>query len=322
MDHEIPDYASVLGVLHRGEDRDFCVADAPEAYCWENEHCSGKYLPLFRPTADPSKDKPGVYPYHDHFKGRKRLWEQRMQFKFKKAPEGDGGVRFGVQLPEYVPYGPWARRSMNIVVAALRRVVGQDLYYSPGEPPQSGQECELPTGAIPLWAFDQFIATPEGEDPPDLHDPHFASFGIIRAENRSKFVQEVSQLQMQPGCTYTFSFWGFSQFVDVVRWNVVKILPVHIDFNTLCRRPPITVACYSLKKGSLTENDQRHLESRKHIYFKCDFWASKKPPSQQQIEGLFPNLQVEEHQSNGVQRRSPRINSFSNFLACCSGPRQ
>jgi len=318
--HKLPDYASVHGVLHRGEDRDFIVADAPEAYCWENEYCSGKYLPMFRPTADPSKDKPGIYPYHAQFKGRKRLWEQRMQFKFKKTPEGDGGLRFGIQLAEYVPLGPWAVRSMKVVIAALRRVVGQDLYHSPGEPPKSGQESELPTFVMPLWAFDQFIVTPEGEDPPDLHDPHFGSFGMHRVDDRKKFIEELSQLEFKPGCTYTFSCWGVSQFVDCVRWTIAKVLPVSIDFNTFCSRPPVTVCCYSLRSGSLTEADQRHLESRKQYYFRCEAWATKKAPSRQQIKDLFPMLQLEENPSNDVHKKRSWMNF--KFLACCSGPRK
>jgi len=310
----------VQGVIHSGESRQFIVSDPPTGYYFENEFCTGLYHPMFRPTADPSKDTPATNPWYDHFKGRRRLWEQRWQFKFKLPPEGEGGLRFGIQLAEYVPLGPVARRSMKLVIAALRRVVGEDLYHSPGEPPKPGEETELPTFVMPLWAFDQFVLTPEGEAPPDLHDPNFASFGVHRAEDRGKFMKEMANLEFKPGPTYTFAFWGVSQFVDVVRWTIRKILPMAIDFDTFCKRPPVTVCVYSLKKGSLTENDQRHLESRKKYYFRTEFWGTKKPPTQKEIRDLFPQLQAEENDSSVAQkRRSSGLMNCMAGMAWCSG---
>jgi len=315
--HEMQDWAHVQGVLHRGESRDFIVSDPPEAYCFENEFCTGRYMPMFRPTADPRKDKPGIYPAHEHFKGRKRLWENRFQFQFKEVPDGDGGLRFGIQLAEYVPLGTVAKRSMAVVVAALRRVVGQDLYHSPGEPSTPGQETELPTFVMPLWAYDQFIVTPAGEEPPDLNDPHFAEFGTHRVGDRKKFIEELSQLKLEVGPTYSFSFWGISQFMDTCKWTICKVLPIAIDFNTFCKRPPVTLCVYSIKPGALTKDDKRHLESRKRYYFRIDFWASKKPPANRQIKELFPQVHVDVAPSDVQQRRS-----WLSFVACCSGQRE
>lgn len=315
--HDMPDYAHVQGCLRRGTNRDFVVSDPPEAYYFENEFCTGRYMPMFRPTADPSKDKPGIYPAHAHFKGRKRLWENRFQFTFKEVPDGEGGLRFGIQLAEYVPLGAVAKRSMKVVVGALRRVVGQDLYHSPGEPSKPGQETELPTFVMPLWAFDQFIVTPEGEEAPDLNDVHFGDFGTHRVTDRKKFIEELAQLKLEVGPTYTFSFWGISQFMDTCKWTICKVLPMSIDFNTFCRRPPVTLCVYSIKQGSVNKDDQRHLESRKKYYFRIDFWASKKPPANKQIKDLFPQVHVDDAPSDVQQKRS-----WTSFLACCSGPRQ
>jgi len=314
------EYAQIQGVLHRGDHRDFVRSDPPEAYYFENEFCTGRTMPMYRPTADPSKDKPGIYPHHEHFKGRKRQWENRFQFQFKQTPElGEGGLRFGIQLAEYVPLGAVAKRSMSVVVAALRRVVGQDLYHSPGEPAKPGEETELPTFVMPLWAFDQFIVQPAGEEPVNLGDPHFSEYGTLRVTDRKKFIEELSQLKLEVGPTYTFSFWGISQVMDPVGWSIRKVLPMSIDCNLFCKRPPVTMCIYSIKPGSLTEDDRRHLESRKRYYFRIEFWSTRKPPTNRQIQDLFPQAELGHTPCTGEQRERARR---MGFLACCSGVRR
>jgi len=316
-----PAYWHVSGVIHSGEDRELVHSDPVEPFYFENEYCTGLYFPMFRPTADPSCEGsgPGKFPYTDHFKGRKRLWEQRLQIKLKQPIDGDGGLRFGILLSEYVPLGRVNKSSMKMVVGALRRVVGADLYHSPGEAEGSdGKEAELPTFVLPLWAFDQFIVTPEGDEPPDLTDAHFCDYGHHRVADRRKFIEDLSQLELKPGPTYTFSFWGISQFVDAVRWTISKGVPMSIDFNTFCKRPPVTVCMYTLKKGSTTKDDQRHLESRKKYLFRVEFWSNMKPPARQIIKDLFPKVHDVEKISNGVQAKK----SWFNFMACCSARTQ
>merc|ERR1712157_226732 len=105
----------------------------------------------------------------------------------------------------------------------------------------------------------------------------------------------------------------------MVGWSVCKVVPFPIDANNFVRRPPISLCLYSLKKGSLTEEDQRHLESRRQYYFRVDFWSSKKPPSQNQIEQLFPKLQKEPTKKKTSSVRQRR--SWKDLWACCSAPR-
>jgi len=311
--HEPPAYGHLQGVLHSGDDRGLVFSDPPEPYCFENELCYGQYVPLFRPTVDTDMDAPGLYRNHAHFKGKKRLWENRFQIKFKVPVEGDGGLRFGAQLSTYVPLGVVTNRTLKLLVGGLRKVVGQDLYHSCGDAPATEQESEPPVIAMPIWAMDQFMMTPEGEEPPQLNDPAFSTFGMKRAGDRKAFVQELQSLEFKPGPTYTFAFWGPSQFGDMIKW-VLKTGPVATDFNQFAGRPPVTVSMYSLKKGSLSEKDQRHLESRKNVYFRVDFWSSRKSPAEKDIRDLFPRIE----RGRSLSPVAKKGSSFSNFFACCA----
>merc|ERR1719188_805443 len=113
------------------------------------------------------------------------------------------------------------KQLMALTVAALRKVAGNDLYHSPGDDPkQTPGPHEKPVFTMPLWAFDQFVITPQGEQPPDLADPDFSSFGHKRTDDRAAFVRQLSSLELKAGPMYTFAFWGISQFLDDINWKV------------------------------------------------------------------------------------------------------
>merc|ERR1712048_931480 len=156
---------------------------------------------------------------------------------------------FGIELDDYVPLPAASKRLMGLVVAALRRVVGSDLYHSVGDDPKTtAGPQEKPVFAMPLWAFDQFIVTPEGEKAPSLTDPRFHEFGMKRADDRAAYVKEISALELKSGPTYTFSFWGISQFLDNINWEITGVVPfTKINFNQFCGRPPVHLVMYSLQ---------------------------------------------------------------------------
>jgi len=285
----------------------------------DNENCSGNILPLHRPTWNKALDKSGNYPYGDHFKGRKRLWEMRMQFKFKKDATG---LRFGIELEEYVPLSAAAKKLMSITLAAMRQVAGSDLYHSPGDDPRTTPEPhEKPVFSMPLWAFDQFIFTPEGEEPPDLTDPAFSEFGSKRVDDRAAFIEEISQLELRQGPTYTFAFWGISQFLDDIKWEVTKVIPFkNIPFNTFCGAPPVHFVLYTLKDEPTDE--RRHVQSRKDYFFRLAFWSSKHPPSRERLQRLLPRDESNERQGNGVAiKRKGLSQKISGMFACCAEQR-
>lgn len=287
--HDFPEYAHLQGALHRGTKRELILGNPAEPYFFDNDLCSGVFLPLCRPTrpADKHLDNAEGWAYGRHF-GKGRKWEMRIQMQFKAPVEAES-LRFGAVLPEYNHMGFVAKRSVKTIIAAMRKFIGESLYHSIGEPPsKDGREVEMPTFALGMQAFDQIVVTLEGETPPALNDPNFNDFGVKFADGRAAFTEAVKRLELKPGTTFSCACWGLSSFADVVNWTVTGLLPMSVDLNVLGARPPVNMCIYSLKPQALTEDDQRHLESRKHVYFRCDLWSSLKSPSRQEIASLFP----------------------------------
>jgi len=293
----------------------------PSGYRFESEHCRGLFLPMHRPTFDRALDKSGDFRYGNHFKGRKRLWEMRLQMQMKR--DVAESMRFGIELEQYVPLNAATKRLMGITVAALRQVAGSDLYHSPGDDPAvTPLPHEKPVFSMPLWAFDQFIVTPEGESPPDLTDECFSDFGCKRTDDRSAFVKQMSGLHLRAGPTYTFAFWGISQFLDDIKWEVQKVIPFKaIDFDLFCGAPPVQLVLYTLKDDGGAE--PRHLESRKNYFFRLAFWSSLRPPNPERLRQLLPKDDyVETAVTAEVSRkRKGWSHRFTGIFACCAEQR-
>lgn len=256
---------------------------------FENHHCSGEFLALHRPTHDKALDSSGDYPYADHFKGRKRLWETRWTFRFKH--DVTDGMRFGIELDQYVPINASTKWLMEVAVGLLAQTAGKELYHSSGDDPDRVLgEIEKPVFTMPMFAFDQIVVTPADEDPPSLTDPAFSDLGIKRSDGRAAFIKEVSNMKLMAGPVYTFAFWGISQFLDVIKWEMQKIVPFKsFDFNLMCKAPPVNLVLYTVKEEEL-KDDKRHLQDKKTYYFRLAFWSSLKPPPMARLRELLPRL--------------------------------
>lgn len=284
---------------------------------FENQHCSGAFLALHRPTYDKVLDKSDDYPYANHFKGRKRLWEMRWTFKFKH--DVTDGMRFGIELDKYVPVNGSTKWLTEMAVGMLAQTVGKELYHSPGDDPTKViGDLEKPVFTMPMFAFDQFIVTPEGEDPPSLTDPAFTDLGVKRTDDRAAFIRQASQLELKAGPVYTFAFWGISQFLDNIKWEMQKIVPFKsFDFNVMCGAPPVNVVFYTVKEDDL-KDDKRHLQDKKTYYFRLAFWSSLKPPPRERLRELVPTLG-----SEFVTERVPKKRKgwSDTMLGCCVSQR-
>lgn len=294
------------------------VANAATPEAWENEICKGKYLFLHKPTHDEKLLKSRDYPYADHFAGRKRVWENRWQISFKEALTSD--VYFGMVMEEYVTMNFAAQGALRFLTAQLRQILRGALYHSCGDnPKEKSGELEKPCFIIPLWAFDQFIVTPEGQKPPDLTDPNFAEMGALRSKGIRDFKKEIESLEIRPGPTYTFSFYGISRLLDVVKWQIVGIPGVTpLDFNMFCGQPPAYIAMYTLTNSDGEEHaEKRHLESRKKHIFHVGFWSSAKRPTKEKLGQLI----CVEGRRQSFFDRSPATatmkNNWFSVLACC-----
>lgn len=281
---EIPNYVHLQGMV----DGRFLVSNVAEPYHFENEFLVGKVLPLTRPVCNKSLDNEKGWLYGKHFANRKRMWEIRYQFTFKKPI--DGRLFFGVQGHDFNEWSWPTLKTFELILAAVRKGMGvvtggdQGIYFTMGDDPKKvNGEVEPPTVSMPLWAFDQYIETPKGEEPPNLNDPGFADLGILRTTDRTKFIDMLADWKPKPGVTYSFGFWGLSPMLDILNWCVRGFTPYGLDFNNFCGAPPIHNVLYALKEDP---DEPRHLESRREYLIHGQLWVSTRTPKKRVIEEL------------------------------------
>jgi len=246
-------------------------------------------LVLHRPTHEPSLNTSGDYPYGWHFHGRKRLWEVRVQARFKHLPTGP--IYFGLELLGGGGHTTgFAKQVKNALLALIRRTMGDEFYQSPGDDAATTEgEAEPPTFAMPLWAVDQFIISEAGQEPDLTAD--LTGLGTRRTDGIKAYVGAVRRMldELSTEKVYTFCFWGVSQFVDIVNWEMRGVFPgFKMDASKLCGGAPVYVAAYQLMDGPMEDKeDRRHLVSRKKYYFKIAVWNELQPPAPEVLSQLL-----------------------------------
>merc|ERR1719265_309338 len=137
---------------------------------------------------------------------------------------------------------------MGGVVTALKKVVGDNVYHSVGDDDKVSGLREKPIFAMPLYAFDQYIVSLPHETPPRLNDhDNIQSMGSKRSGRVKEYKAEMENLVLDPSTTYTFCFWGISQWLDKLNWKVKLPVGGSVDFNTFAGGPPVHVVIYDLK---------------------------------------------------------------------------
>eukprot|EP00928_Gymnodinium_smaydae_P021316 TRINITY_DN18300_c0_g2_i1.p1 TRINITY_DN18300_c0_g2~~TRINITY_DN18300_c0_g2_i1.p1 ORF type:complete len:325 (-),score=66.92 TRINITY_DN18300_c0_g2_i1:35-1009(-) len=251
---------------------------------------------MHRPTHDAQCERSKRYPFSGYLAGKKRLWELRFQVRFKQRPAGQ--IFFGVELDKFVPVSGLARQAQKALVSACKGVVGE-CYHSVGDDPdRTWGELEVPMFVMPLWAFDYFHVASAGEEPPRL-DGDLSSVGMRRTDGVSNYIKamQAAIADISTDKVYTFSFWGISQFLDVLRWEVSGgLIPgMTIDFDKLCGAPPVFLTMYALPENE--SQDKRHLRSRQRRFFRAEIWSALRPPSADRKrpdeEAARPELQVD-----------------------------
>jgi len=311
------------------DSQEFSIGEAPRVDSFENDRCAMKALVVHRPTHDPQRDKAGDYPFAWHLSGRRRLWEIRFQLRFKQLPERQ--VYFGIELDRYVPVSGVTRQVQKVLVSACRKIVG-DCYHSPGDDPKRTEgEAETPAFMMPLWAFDQFEVSEAGKEPDLASD--LEGRGMRRTEGVSQYISAVKATinNFSTDKVYTFCFWGVSQFLDCMQWEVTGgVLPgVRLDFNKLCGQPPIYMSMYELSGVNEQDArkwgaDRRHLSSRKRYYLRVAVWSALRPPK----AGPLPDPPADEEESPellmglaaaaGAEAAAPPGAQFEDLLGLCS----
>jgi len=274
--------------LHNENDQNPGVyrANELEPKVWENEYAKLKVVALHRPTHNPAAETNGEYPYAWHFNGRKRLWEVRIQAIFKQKPEYE--IMFGIQQDEYTPVSKFGSMTLKMLNSMCTSVVGDGIYTSPGEDPETTEgEAEPTTFAMPLWACDQLIVSKTCEEPDltgDLND-----HGMKRANGIRDYCKHVEKelSNISPNKTYTFCVWGISQFLDCVHWQIVKCVPGRQpSFDVIGGSVPMNIVCYEIRKDKFEHDDKRHLVSRRKYIFSMVMWSAFKPPTSDILKKL------------------------------------
>lgn len=266
--------------------KEYYIAGDPRVDQCENELCTTKVLVMHKPSHEPARESSGEYPFSWHLGERRRLWEVRLQLRFKKVPER---LFFGVELGNYVPISGTSRAVQKALVSACRKIVG-DCYHTPGDDPScTAGECELPTFVMPLWAFDQFEVSDPGNEPDLTGD--LEKVGRRRTEGVRSYIRAMGDTikSFSTEKVYTFCFWGVSPFLNCIKWEICgTMFPVKIDFNKLCGKPPVYITIYDLPGVRDTDSDQRHLPSRKRHYLRVATWSGPRPASLDGAEAEDP----------------------------------
>mmetsp|Transcript_92522 Transcript_92522/g.161886 ORF Transcript_92522/g.161886 Transcript_92522/m.161886 type:complete len:168 (+) Transcript_92522:1-504(+) len=151
--------------------------------------------------------------------------------------------------------------------------------------------------------------------------------GSTRKGRVSEYMREIDDLNtgFNYDSTYTLAFWGNSQFLDAINWRLLKI-PIFspIDFDAFCGKPPVHAVLYSLDAEAPEARDGRHLQSRKHYYFKAAIWSSIKRPEKARFDtltGAISRWESESSMSPPKKKKSltRRVQGFFNAsLNCCT----
>eukprot|EP00931_Biecheleriopsis_adriatica_P093042 TRINITY_DN66794_c0_g1_i1.p1 TRINITY_DN66794_c0_g1~~TRINITY_DN66794_c0_g1_i1.p1 ORF type:complete len:395 (+),score=54.15 TRINITY_DN66794_c0_g1_i1:69-1253(+) len=294
-------------------------ANASRHESYENELCAVKVVAMHRPTHEPWREQTKEYPFAWHLHGRKRLWEIRLQLRFKKVPVNQ--LFFGITLGGYVHVSGVSRHLQKLLLQACKSIVG-DLYHSPGDDPaRTRGEAEPPTFVMPLWAFDQFIVSDLGEQLDLTGD--LEGLGMRRTDDVGLYIKSIRSTieSFSTDKVYTFCFWGVSQFLDCMNWEITGALPgMRIDFNRLCGAAPIYVAMYEIPGygEAKTEDGQkelRHLPSQKIYYFHIAMWSELKPPRPEAL----PDILLADSEQKARNMAGSEKHALG-FFDCCMHP--
>lgn len=288
-----------------------------EPRLWENDALTGKFIMMHKhPRADE-----GIGRNSAHFRGRRRLWEVRVQVRFKRKPSGP--LYFGVEASnKMVKPTAWTKHLVNATVKLLR-TVAKDTYLARGDDPAVVKgELEKPAFVMPMTAFDQIIVSEAGQEPDIMGD--LQGLGILRSEDYKGFCRSISELDLGPGKTYTFCFWCISRFLNATRWEVASVIPgCNINFSSLCGPAPVGLVWYEIDADARRPDgtaETRHLKSLKRSLFRMDFWSSLyRPPAEKLHQLLDPEAPASKLPTRDVEEFAAMQSYLpSIFKTCCT----
>jgi len=224
---------------------------------------------LFLQAPPRGSQSSGNSPYHHHFFNRRRLWELRLQGRFRRKPEGDLFV--GMILKDFNYNQRIARWSRTVARLGLK-LTNWNFYFSWGDRCEAAElpDAELSHVSTGMAGMDQVIVTPAGQKPPQITDElHGEGYErkAMGTEPYKKVINSVVE-SINTTDTYTFCYWGPSQCVDALNWEFR--FGMNISMSDFLEEWPVHLAIYELPVG-----DVRHLESRKRYFLDIMFWSTR-----------------------------------------------
>lgn len=238
-------------------------ANPTKAVEFETDGFVGRCLFLHRPGSSFDNAETGEnYPYKQHFHGRKRLWEWRVQGRFKRRPKV---LYVGIELEEYVAV-TWATRAlMKGMLPLIQRALQCKLVHH-----EIGNEHDAllrPEVVAPIWAVDSTLIHNHPSEAPAL-DSTTLPTGLSRKAARQYWEAVWNGGQWEEthgGPTYTFVVWGPSPLMDLQAW-VFRKLPLtwgrNLSMEPFCGRQPVHAVIYELEG----ENKEHRQENKNYMW--------------------------------------------------------
>lgn len=250
-------------------------ANAPRGTPFETSNFIGEAVVMHAPAgaAEGNAEDAVGYHYWRHFQGRRRLWELRIQGRFKRKPEGELFV--GIMLRDFNYEQAVARYSQAVKRLGLLFVKWK-FYLSWGDRCEAAKQpdAELSHLVTGLAGLDQIVVTPGGESPPPLTE-ELCGLGIERKKlGYDKYKQEVGDVvdAINTEDTYTFCYWGPSPFIDAVQWQFR--FGTVIPMAQFLEEWPLHFVMYELDKEAAGTANSRQLESQKRYFLDFMFWST------------------------------------------------
>lgn len=210
----------------------------------------------------------------DHFQGRKRQWELRFQFRFKRALRN----RFFVGvMPQELDLDQETSQTSRLAMKAALSLVPWEAYFAWGDRKEASKlpDRELASCVTDLSACDMVIWTPPDKVVPTLSGD-LLNVGEASGQNLQRrqmgirpYAQAVNDIakNLTPEDTLTVAVWGFSHFVDVIGWQLhLNRLFGAVPVTRFWGNSPAHFVAYELEDEPDGTPSKRHLESKKEYF--------------------------------------------------------
>lgn len=236
--------------------------DSPRPIEFEQDNFTGRCVFIHRPSWTYENPETGeIYPYRQLFHGRKRLWEWRLQGRFKRRP---GMLYCGIELEDYVPVNFATRSLMRGILPLIQAAIQCKLvHHEVGDPYDPSVR---PTVVAPIWSADNTLVHEDPAEAPDLTVPTLPD-GLNRKAAR-QFWEELwagrgpawNSPAGNAGPIFTFVIWGPSQLLDLRAW-VFRKLPLmwgrQLPMEPFCGKQPVHAVVYELSDGQTAKKHRQ-----------------------------------------------------------------